>query len=374
MNTRLFCGLLALYLPLSEIARADTIVIYVDCSGSMAGTKAKAATEGAKLAIAMAPSSTISIVAFNEVAVAGTFSIPPDREAALKWVQSFRIDGSTNYTAALKAADLPAGAVGIFISDGEPNTGGGSSEILDYLKTHTKGTLHTISVGCPAGSTAEGLLMQMAAIKGGSFTRVEDGAESLVRTMVRLVGNAGHYRAYRPDQESIAFRATGRILAFAYDGRPTISAVPAASAPLCIHHADLPGEKVDLSVNDFPQPAEVTLALADKRGPRARLGDIHRADLPKAELTVDTKDGRVAAGDHLQATLRFSTPAGKPIAPNRNLSAQVELLDPASTVVDRAMATPGATGTDYRAALQMPDQPGAFTVRAKTTVTTPERT
>ena len=159
---------LCLLLPASA---ADTIVLYVDCSGSMAGRKAKAAMEGAKLAMAMAGDSTISIVAFSEVAVAGTFSIPRDRDQAIKWVDSFHIDGSTNYIAALKAVELPAGAVGIFLSDGEPNTGGDPREILDYLKAHTKGTLHTISVGCPAGSEAERLLTQMAAIKGGSFTR-----------------------------------------------------------------------------------------------------------------------------------------------------------------------------------------------------------
>ena len=161
-------------------------------------------------------------------------------------------------------------------------------------------------------------------------------------------------------------------MAFAYDGRPALAAVPDTAVPVCTHHADLPGEKVDLSVCDFSRPAEVILTLADKRGPLARLGDVHRADLPKAELTLDAKDGRVAAGGRLHTTLRFTTPAGRPVAPGKNLSAQVELLDPASTVVNRATATPGATGADYQAALQVPKEPGTFTVRAKTTVTTPE--
>ena len=100
--------LLAAVLFLVQAARAETVYVFVDCSGSMQGKKATAAKEGVKLSMAMADESTeFVIVPFNETAVVGRFTMNRNREAAMNWVDSFRIDGSTNYIAAIQAADIP---------------------------------------------------------------------------------------------------------------------------------------------------------------------------------------------------------------------------------------------------------------------------
>jgi len=367
-------GLFVAAILLVRLAHAETVYVFVDCSGSMQGKKATAAKEGAKLMMAMAEESTeFVVVPFNESAVVGRFTMGRDREAALKWVDSFRIDGSTNYIAAIQSADIPAKAQGLFVSDGEHNTGGPTSAVFEAVKKHVKGRLHTVSVGCPAGSPAEGLLTQMAAITGGGYTRVENDSEALVRRMVELVVRAGQYRSYRPRQDTIHFRATtGRILAFGYDGIPDVRGDNGPTGSVYRHHADLPDQNVDLAAIDLQQPADITVLLTDKHAPRARLGDIHRNDLPQARTTVATNKGRVAAGDRLKTTIRFTDRQGAPIPSSENLSAEVQLLDPAQKTLGQAVAKPTANQGEYQAQLQIPDQSGPLTIRSTTSVKTDE--
>ena len=366
--------LFVMALLLTQAAQADTVFVFVDCSGSMQGKKATAAKEGTKLMLAMAEESTeFVIVPFNESAVVGRFTMSRDRESAIRWVNSFQVAAGTNYVAAIEAADLPANAQGLFISDGEHNTGGPTSAVFDALKRHAKGRLHTISVDCPAGSAAEGLLTQMAALTGGGYTRVEDDSETLVRKMVELVVRAGQYRSYRPRQETIHFKATtGRILAFGYDGVPNIQGDGTLPGPLYRHHAELPDQKVDLAAVDLAQPTDITVRLTDKHGTRARLGDIHRNDLPRARTNLTTNNGRVAAGDRLKTTIRFTDRQGAPVPSSQNLSAEVQLLDPGQKVLGHAVARPTANQGEYQAQLQIPDQSGPLTIRSETSVKTDE--
>ena len=248
--------------------------------------------------------------------------------------------------------------------------GGPTSAVLDALKKHVKGRLHTVSVGCPAGSAAEGLLTQMAALTGGGYTRVEDDSEALVRKMVELVVRAGQYRSYRPRQDTIHFRATtGRILAFGYDGIPDIHGNSGLLGPVYRHHADLPHQKVDLATVDLQQPTDITVRLTDKRG---HLGDIHRNDLPHARTTVASNKGRVAAGDRLRTTIQFTDRQGAPVRSSENLSAEVQLLDPGQKILGQAVAKPTANQGEYQAQLQIPDQSGPLTIRSTTSVKTDE--
>ena len=362
-------GLWAIFLM--QHVNANTTVLFVDCSGSMQGPKSTAAKEGAKLMVAMAEEGTeLVIVAFNDMAAAQKFSMARDREAAKRWIDTFRIDGSTDYLAALQAAQLPAGAQGIFLSDGEHNAGP-AIQVLDFLKAHAKGRLHTISVGCPAGSEAESLLTQMAAITGGSFARVED-SEALVRKIVEIAVHTGQYRTYRPHEDTVSLKGcSGRILAFGYDSIPTVESNPPFSGPVYRHHADLP-ENVDLASIDLPGPTDVTLRATQKRFERGRLGDVHRNDQPLAKTEFHTSSGQVAAGEQLRASVHFTDRQGTPIPANPNLAAKVQLLDSSQRVLDQVLAKPSPDNSAYQAQLKVPDQPGPLTVRTKTAVRTPE--
>jgi hypothetical protein len=356
----------------AQAAHGAAIHVYVDCSGSMAADgKSQAAREGAKLFVAMGEnSSDLVIVPFNHTALIGKFSMPRDRDMALKWIDAFRADGGTDYLTALKVAELPPAAEGVFLSDGGPNSP--PAEIFQFLKAHCKGKLHTVAIDCPAGSPPEKLLMEMAALTGGSFTNVEN-SEALVTAMLALATRLGRYRSHRPDQDSVQFRAsTGRILAFGYDGVPEISASPTCASAILRHHAALPEQKVDLAALDLTTTTDVTLRLTRKRTATARLGDIHRSDLPEAHVEVETKGGRVAGGDTLKATVRFIDRDGHPVPPNSNLSAEVQILDPSQKVLSSAVANPSPDRTKYQAQVAIPSQPGTVTLRTKTAVATPE--
>jgi len=178
------------YASSSPLSCADmTMVIYMDVSGSMAGSNKSAAVKnGVKSVMGMAQLSKVAVVYFSDYASKRAFALPDELSAAKSWIDSLRIGGNTNYTAALKAAELPAGAAGIFLSDGMPTAGGERKEILDYIKTHIGGTLYTVAIDVPAGSSAERLLRDMAAATGGNYTRVED-IESLREVIMKQVGD-----------------------------------------------------------------------------------------------------------------------------------------------------------------------------------------
>ncbi len=123
---------------------------------------------------------------------------------------------------------------------------------------------------------------------------------------------------------------------------------------------------------DLTATADVTLRLAQKRTTAAKLGDIHRSDLPESHVEVETKGGRVAGGDTINATVRFTDRQGHPIPPNPTLSAEVQILDPSQKLLSSALARPNPDQTKYQAQVAVPSQPGTVTVRAKTAVTTLE--
>ncbi|MDD4628431.1 MAG: VWA domain-containing protein [Candidatus Peribacteraceae bacterium] len=182
--------------PLTIIARCDekcvngacsgcpsSLVVYMDISGSMAGSKATAVKGAVKKVINMTEISTVTIVPFSSTAAQRTFSPPLDRDAAMGWVDSLMIGGGTSYLAALKVVPLPSGAAGIFLSDGEPNDS--RDVILRYIQSAIGGKLHTVSIA--AGATAERVLMDMADITGGNYMKVEN-SQSLEQLIVEQTG------------------------------------------------------------------------------------------------------------------------------------------------------------------------------------------
>ncbi|MCH7727288.1 MAG: VWA domain-containing protein, partial [Planctomycetes bacterium] len=273
--------------------------LFLDCSGSMAGGKAKALKESAKLAVAcLDDKCLLTIVAFNSSAkVSPVFSMrkADDRTAAKNWIDQIQTGGGTDYLAALKATALPKGVTSIWISDGAHN--GRPEPVEQFVNKHVRSTIYTVAVECAPSSPAENLMTRMAVLSGGSFVRVEK-SEELVKTILDIATRiGGKYRSHPPTKDVLSFQGVdGRLIAVGYDGTPTVLSSPNVTKLQRQHFADLPGQKVDLVVTELSQNCNVSIRLDGKRSKDAHLGEIHLSGLPSGEMHVDTKDGRVFAG------------------------------------------------------------------------------
>ena len=362
---------LSLARVVAEDSRPRTVALVLDTSGSMAGSKLRHLKEAAKLLIAILDRETL-VVQFDDSATGHSFHLrtAADRRDAMGYVDKLKARGGTDYVAALKKVQaLPADTPILFVSDGA-NTRGSDDDVLGLVRKNIRGRLITVGVEAPKG--VNHLLAKMAAATGGQHVRV-DKAEDLVKALLNCTMGLADYRSHNPqDNELDCRQVRGKALVFAYDAVPEITASPSLSRPPFEYRARLPGEQAAAQTVELAQPTDLHISIRDSRSKLARLAHVLRSDLPQAHMTLNVTNGRVATGDHLKATVRFTDPSGNPLPANDALSAEVQLLDPSQEIIDRAVAMPSQDGTRYEASLQMPRQPGLVTIRGNTTVRTPE--
>ncbi|MCA9072523.1 MAG: hypothetical protein KDA84_26545, partial [Planctomycetaceae bacterium] len=261
-----------------------------------------------------------------------------------------------------------------FLSDGAPKES--PQAIVTKLRQSVKGKLFSIAVECPVNSPEEQILTQMATITEGHFTRVEQ-SEALVQAFLTIVQQISHYRSHSPQEEILSFRAqAGEVLAVAYDARPEVDLQPALQKPLDRYTAKLPGEQVELVRIPLDQPTDITLKIVGKLSAKAHAGKVFRADLPRTEMKVETRDGQVPSGGlNLKAKI-VSPKTGQPLAPHQHpkTEAQFDVIDQRTKkVLSSQMARRNPDTNELEALVSIPDEPGkTLILRMRSTVTTPE--
>lgn len=349
-------------------ARPGTVALVLDCSGSMAGKRAQAMKEGAKLAAAILDSQCeLLVIDFHTIARSSKFPLrtPEQRVVAMKHIEQLKIGGGTDYLAALQAAKLAPGTPIVFLSDGEHN--GDPGPVLDYIRVQRLGPLHTIAVEAPP--EAARLLADMAARTGGSMVAVQQ-SEALVQAFLEIAQHIGEYRVYKPDQDAVPFAAVrGKLIAFGFDAAPAIvNAKPALTEAITRHQALLPGEQVSMAAVQLPASTALTVKAGLKRTPQGRLA-ILRNDLARAQLTLSTPGGIAPTGGTIEATITFTDRNGKPIDPRtaKGLTAEVQVIDGQSgKTVSQVPTKPSATAPALEATIRLPAKPGPVSIRSTT--------
>ena len=288
----------------------------------------------------------------------------------MRYVDKLKARGGTDYLAALKKVQtLPDATPIVFVSDGA-NGNGTDADVLAFVRKNIQGRLITVGVETPNG--VNHLLAKMAAVTGGQHVRV-DKAEDLVKVLLNCTMGLADYRSHNPqDGELDCRQVRGKALVFAYDAVPEITASPSLPQSPLEYRAHLPGEQVAVQTVDLVHPTNLHIGIRDSRSKLARLAHVLRNDLPQAQMSLNVKNGQVAAGDQLKATVRFTDPSGAPLPANDALGAEVQVIDQSKKIIHRAVATPTEDGNAYDATLKMPTKPGPVTIRGNTTVTTPE--
>jgi hypothetical protein len=350
-----------------EPSRKAIVSLYLDTSGSMAGKRAQAMTQAAKLLLAtLDHNQEVVIVPFNHAARASRFSLatPLERDAAMRFIDSLVINGGTDYLYALKAGKLPAGTPGIFLSDGEHN--GDPAPVLAYVKKEKPGPLFTVAIEAPA--KADKLLTEMAALTGGNHVRVEH-SEALVNAFLDIAKHLGNYRTYTPKEDRVECKnVVGKLIAFGFDAVPEIKGQPAFAQALYQHQATLPGEHVHLASIDLAKPTAVTIEATNKRSANGRLAAILRQDLLRAEMKLHAPDGKAGTGTHLRVTTRVFDSQGNIVDPRRrtDVFSSYQLLDQSGKVVGEIQGKPSPTHPAFEATIPLPQNPGPVIVRNAT--------
>jgi hypothetical protein len=336
----------------------------------MAGAKEKAMKEGSKLLIAILDGSQkVRIVPFSDNASAREFSLTTDadRADAIRYVDQLKIEGGTNYLAALKAADLKPGVPVFFLTDGE-HSATPPEEVTAYLRQHRSGPLYAVAVEAPL--QAGKLLTDMALLTKGSILPVSD-SETLVRAFSEIATTLGEYRSFKPGQAVVRMPdAAGKVIALGYDVRALDIEHGGRGSALQQHSAELPGESVLLASVTLRQPTLLTIrATLAMDQPRSRLAAVLRNDLPQARLNI-APAGNLPLGSRIQVQTTFVDSDGKQIDPRsrRDVSSEFRLLDEQGRILATAKAKPSATAPALEGSFQLPTTAGVFRVANETTV------
>ncbi len=307
----------------------------LDRSPSMQGARFRAARQGAKLFINLLGDerlwclfTLLRTVGFAGDAVTDEFRLKDGRSEAMKWIDHLEHAPCTDYGAALKACRWGDETPIIILGDGE-QTIGSPQDVVDYVTNRLpRGvTLHTFAAGCQPGSEAERLLSRMAAMTGGSFAHIRD-SEEMVRAFVETAIRVGNYRGCTPSEDVLEFdAASGRVVAFAYDGEVAFELDGKPLPPVVEYDAQLPGEDVQVRTVVLNAPGRLTVRLVNPRTKNSRLGTVLRTDKPRAELLIESHDGRVQPGSTVPAEILFEKRSGEEFDPRDTVEAEIELID-----------------------------------------------
>lgn len=315
LRSIILCVALCFTVPLVSQANAPKVVILGDGSGSMGGEKELSLKEGIKLGIALLDE-PVKIIAFAQtIQFSQVFltKTTQEKRTAMASVDRLRAGGGTNYLAALTELNKsPKGTVAIFVSDGA-NTQGTDADVMALVK-NAPGPIYT--VGVDAGLKAQNLLNQMASKTGGASVSISQ-AEDLTKTLVMIAQRLGNYRSYKPHERVLKFPGThGHVIAFCYDGTPKINATPNNLSNVFEHQAKL-AEHVNLIRFTVNGKTNLIITAEQPRTTLARLAEILRNDLARSKFTINAKDGKVKAGESVDAMTKFETPQGIPIDPSK---------------------------------------------------------
>lgn len=369
-----FCSVIMLLLLLVRVsadespplAKPAQVAIFLDTSGSMAGARATAMKEAAKLAVAILDSEQeVVVVPFNHEARAISFSLRSiqERRVAMAYVDGLVINGGTDYLAALRAAKLAPSVPGIFLSDGEHN--GDATPVLQFLKANRPGPLYTVAIETPP--SAERLLKEMAALTGGNHVSVAN-SERLVTAFLELAKQLGNYRTFSPQEDSIDCKgAMHQVIAFGLDTTVAVEGIqPSQTAT---YSFSLPGEHVAMVVAQMGnQSCDLTIKAQQKRSANGRLAAILRNDLSRATMSLSVRDGKAPAGGEIQVKTHFSDPQGKDLDARKTagLSSVVKVTKDGK-VVAQATSSTNPNEPFLRATVQLPKQTGPVTIENETT-------
>ncbi|MEP3479758.1 MAG: VWA domain-containing protein [Fuerstiella sp.] len=340
---------------------AKDYVAVIDTSASMkADSKLKYAIAGVETFSALLqPDDTLHVISFNTSStIDGPFEMAEDREQLAKTTSRLRATGGTDYLQALQALAHSEGPIHtVFLSDGAHM--GEPDDVINYVEQHLADqvTIHTISVGCPKGSNAERLLSRMAVVTDGSHSRVES-SEELVRTFLRIAMQTREYRGFEPSKDEVTISGLqGSVLAFAYDGEPSLS-VPVERS----RQFRLPGETVSLAVASPSAGETVVVKLLERASPTARLGAVYTDGLPTHKLTILNHSSSYEAGTELSLLTHFHHPESKrPVPVTSGASAEVELLDDSGNSVSKVRLD--SEGDALRGVLMLPQSEGVCQLR-----------
>lgn len=182
-------------MPRSEIIARD-VVLVLDVSGSMAGTKLEQAKEAVKNVLErLNPQDRFNIVSFHSSVSTYAADLRPasERAEALRYINDLRAQGSTNiYDALARAMDMTSGerpSVILLLTDGRPTVGVTDERgILALVRAARRDFLRLFTFGI--GSDLDTNLLDSLAREGRGFSqyiRREDEIKTLVTAFYEKV-------------------------------------------------------------------------------------------------------------------------------------------------------------------------------------------
>jgi uncharacterized protein YegL len=205
------------------------VVLVIDDSGSMDGTKISSAKTAAtdfingntaKNITGLQPGDRVAVVTLNNGSMSGltsTFSV------ATNFISNIDASGGTSYKPALVLANNilseknpSSTAVIIFLADGDPGDGQSAVDYCSNILKPAGVQIYTIGLGVAPGSNAETLLKAMASSVNGTANYSSGGAGDLVAiynnisaSLIRLLSLADKSGSYISDSNMDLIGAGG---------------------------------------------------------------------------------------------------------------------------------------------------------------------
>ncbi|MGE3777161.1 MAG: hypothetical protein AB7F89_08260, partial [Pirellulaceae bacterium] len=311
---------------------------------------------------------TLHVITFADDAViegSHDLQLQDARRRAMAKYAGLATRSGTNYIAAIQKVRelrLAPGTKVVFISDGEPTTGGDREAILSAVKASG---LTFCTVAVQAAPAAKSLLTEMAQLSGGMALAAETG-EDLTRHLIALAFDVEDYMVFQPRIPGEEFRWTiggGSILALGYDAVPAVEGPLPTDARLEVTAA-LPGEHVSVMRIELTVTTDVVIRIANRRSARGRFGKVLRNDVRTYRMeTHEIKDKPVQAGQSLELLLTPDTPlrdATGAVLPQREPEQAIRIVDVRTgEALAETRAVPQADGK-MRATIQVPPAAGAL--------------
>ena len=286
-----------------------TMVVVIDISGSMnQNDPDRASVEGMMVIAGLAEEGdNIGVVAFSSdariVAPIRTIRTPDDRRALCAEVTQIRREGSTNFVAGLARAremledvNAPAGSTVLFMTDGQPNVGGGDDDIRAQAKALRDRNWKCSCIGY-AGVLDEArstVLPEIAARTAGGYYQAKTPRD-LLQDYVKITGELQDILVAPEIRPVRLFPGTSRLLYVVLKGQAStrLTQVTREGQPI-----PLEGPQTF----HYPGPEE-----------RSKLFDVFRTQDPPAGKWNGNVEGPYEVGMILmKAPFEFSLAPGAP--------------------------------------------------------------
>lgn len=321
-------------------AQADSPekVVWIDRSSSMAGERIQAAVESGKFMVFLMDGRLMIGHFASDAKIAGTFSLPTDRPAAMAAVEGLvkEVGGGTDYVAGLRLTPLSAQVI-IWLSDGEPRN---AVESLQFVRDKIRCPIHAIAYQAPAG--AYEVHSRMAAASQGAAHNVAT-AEQLAEAFLAINEQIRQSRRAEGKGRLKVQKVQGECLAIGIGAEPSFSGSPAVER----HVASLGGGKIHAARIHLaaPQDIEVQLPSGHEQG---RLIVI-RFDLPRSLTKIQPASAKDASEPFILARTRFHQD-GVLVEPQPgDVTVQYDLVNSSGEVVSTTLAQMAADKKEFHA-------------------------